>query len=262
MNITKFFVFAAAAALVSCNKNVFQGTGSEELYGSISLGVNAESELLVTKASTSKSGEQLATYNITLTKIATEGNTVVWDHREYSSIKDWKVPAGTYSLEVENLTITEAAEANGGKGAVRVLGTTTENFTVAAGKATKVSVSCTPQNSRLSFAADAAFNSVFSSPTVSVTEPRTVNLGTPKLTHAASTSAYFEPCEVSWTLTATTALGNTEKTFNGTVDLQTAKWRQVNFTTTNTDGAINITVSVDGEITDVVPVNVTIDPTK
>ena len=216
--------------------------------------------MLVTKASTSKSGEQLATYNLTLTKIATEGNTVVWDHREYSKITDWKVPAGTYSLEVENLTIAEAAEANDGNGAVRVLGTTA-NFTVEAGKATDVSVNCTPQNSRLSFAADAAFNSVFSSPTVSVTEPRTVNLGTPKLTHAASTSAYFEPCEVSWTLTATTALANTEKTFNGTVDLQTAKWRQVNFTTTNTDGAINITVSVDGEITAVVPVNVTIDPT-
>lgn len=259
----KFFVFAAAAAaLVSCNKNVFQGTGSEELYGSISLGVNAESEMLVTKASTSMSGEQLASYNITLTKIATEGNTVVWDHLEYSEITDWKVPAGTYSLEVENYTIEEAEAENEGKGAVRVLGATTENFTVAAGKATDVSVNCTPQNSRLSFAADEAFNSVFSSATVSVTEPRTVDLGTPALNHETSTSAYFEPVTVKWTLTATTALGSKQKTFKGTVDLQKAKWSQVNFTTSNTDGAINITVSVDGEITEVVSVNETIDPTQ
>lgn len=254
----KIFLFAAAAAaLVSCNKNVFQGTGSEELYGSISLGVNAESEMLVTKAV--MDAEALASYNITLTKIGTEG--YVWDHREYSEITDWKVPAGTYSLEVENYTIDEAAAANDGKGAVRVHGVTTENFTVAAGQTTDVAVECTPQNSRLSFAADEAFNSVFSSATVSVTKPRTVDFGTPAETHAASTSAYFEHGEVSWTLTATTALSGAEKSFNGKVALEQAKWSQVNFTTTNTDGAIKITVSVDGEITAVVPVNVTIDPT-
>lgn len=263
----KIFLFAAAAAaLVSCNKNVFQGTGSEELYGSISLGVNAESEMLVTKASTSTSmnSEQLKNYNITLTKIAEGGNEVIWDdwdHIEYSSITDWKVPAGTYSLEVENLTITEAAAANDGKGDVRVLGKTA-NFTVEAGKATDVSVSCTPQNSRLSFAADEDFNNVFSSATVSAKyDTRTVALGTPASTHETSTSAYFEPVEVSWTLTATTKLDGAEKSFNGKVTLQQAKWSQVNFTTTNTDGAIKITVSVDGEITAVVPVNVTIDPT-
>ncbi len=260
----KFFVFAAAAAaLVSCNKNVFQGTGSEELYGSISLGVNAESEMLVTKASTSIRGEQLASYNNTLTKIEAEENTVVWDHREYSSITDWKVPAGTYSLEVENYTIEEAGAANEGKGAVRVLGATTENFTVEAGKTTDVAVECTPQNSRLSFAADKAFNSVFSSANVTATyDTRTVELGTPAQTQEASTSAYFEPVTVKWTLTATTALGSKQKTFNGTVALQKAKWSQVNFTTSNTDGAINITVSVDGEITEVVSVNETIDPTQ
>lgn len=261
----KIFLFAAAAAaLVSCNKNVFQGTGSEELYGSISLGVNAESEMLVTKASTStsKSGEQLATYYITLTKIGTGGNTVVWNQSEYSSI-NWKVPAGTYSLKVENYkTIEDAGAANEGKGAVRVLGTTTENFIVEAGKDTKVSVSCTPQNSRLSFAADEAFNKVFSSATVSVTDgSRIVDRVTPALTHETSTSAYFEPGEVSWTLTATTKLDGAEKSFNGKVTLQPAKWSQVNFTTTNTDGAIKITVSVNGEITAVVPENVTIDPT-
>lgn len=255
----KIFLFAAAAAaLVSCNKNVFQGTGSEELYGSISLGVNAESEMLVTKAA--MDAEALASYNITLTKIGTEG--YVWDHREYSSIKDWKVPAGTYSLEVENYTIDEAGAANEGIGAVRVLGTTTKNFTVEAGKTTDVAVECTPQNSRLSFAADEAFNKVFSSATVSVTDgSRIVDRVTPALTHAASTSAYFEHGEVSWTLTATTKLDGAEKSFNGKVTLQPAKWSQVNFTTTNTDGAINITVSVNGEITAVVPENVTIDPT-
>lgn len=259
----KIFLFAAAAAaLVSCNKNVFQGTGSEELYGSISLGVNAESEMLVTKAASVMDAEALASYNITLTKIAEGGNTVVWNHREYSEITDWKVPAGTYSLEVENLTEAEAAEANGGNGAVRVLGTTTEHFTVEAGKTTPVSVICTPQNSRLSFAADAAFNSVFSSATVTATyDTRTVALGTPATDHAASTSAYFEPVEVDWRLTAIPALDPTGgKTFNGKVTLQKAKWSQVNFTTRNTDGAINITVSVDGKITEVVTVTETIDP--
>lgn len=259
----KIFVFAAAAAaLVSCNKNVFQGTGSEELYGSISLGVNAESEMLVTKASAQMSGEQLANYNITLTKIAEGGNTVVWDHLNYSYITentDWKVPAGTYSLEVENYTIEEAGAANEGKGAVRVLGATTENFTVAAGKATDVAVECIPQNSRLSFAADKAFNSVFSSANVTATyDTRTVKLGTPAQTHETSTSAYFEPVTVNWTLTAKTALDNPEKTFNGTVTLVQAKWNQVTFTTKN--GAINITVSVDGEITEVHKVDATIDP--
>lgn len=257
----KIFLFAAAAAaLVSCNKNVFQGTGSEELYGSISLGVNAESEMLVTKAASVMDAEALASYNITLTKIAEGGNTVVWNHREYSEITDWKVPAGTYSLEVENLTEAEAAEANGGNGAVRVLGT--KNFTVEAGKTTDVAVECTPQNSRLSFAANEAFNSVFSNPTVSVTKPRTVNLGTPASTHEASTSVYFEPVTVSWTLTATPAFSDTQKTFNGTVDLQKASWSQVKFTTKNTDGKISITVSVNDEITEVVDVEAPIDPTQ
>ena len=254
----KIFLFAAAAAaLVSCNKNVFQGTGSEELYGSISLGVNAESEMLVTKAV--MDAEALASYNITLTKIGTEG--YVWDHREYSEITDWKVPAGTYSLEVENYTIDEAAAANDGKGAVRVLGT--KNFTVEAGKTTDVAVECTPQNSRLSFAADAAFNTIFSDPKVSVTyESRTVELGAPELTHEASTSVYFEPVTVNWTLTATPALGGTKKTFNGTVDLQKASWSQVKFTTKNTDGKISITVSVDDKMTVLDEVNETIDPNQ
>jgi len=241
-------IAAALAAMTACNKSLIEMTPAQEL-GTISLGVTADTEMVVTKA-----GSEFDTYNVTLK----QGETVKWT-KEYSAIQesDLKVPAGTYTIEVENVTVEEAYATE--NGVIRVSGKS--DVTVSAGVSSDCTVACTPQNSKVSFISDASFNEVFTAASVSVKESasRTVEMEVAQ-THSDATAAYFEPATMTWTLTATTKLDSKKRTYSKEFSTTKAKWTQVAFTTGNTDGQITVTITVDGQITETITITEEVDP--
>lgn len=248
-------IAAALVTMTACNKSLIESPAIEGSdYGYINLGVTAETEMVVTKGITTTA--DLAGYNITLLK---DGSPVEGWPKEYEAIKDtdWKVPAGSYSIAVENLTMTETYEANEGIGTVRIAGETT--VTVTAGVSSSCTVNCTPQNSKLSFMYTPDFDTVFDEPAVSVKESDARELAmTVGEAHTDDNAAYFEVGTLAWTLT--TKLGNETKTYQKDITTQKGKWTQVTFTTGSTDGQINVTITVDGEIKEVHTITATIDP--
>lgn len=260
-------IAAALVAMAACNKSIIETAPVAE-YGFISLGVTADTEMVVTKA-----GEETTYdgYNIKLVSVSGSSETLVWKdiegvsltgegYAEYSAVKDnaelWKVPAGSYKIYIENLTVTETYPTDS-KGVVRVAAES--SFVVTAGVATNVILNCTPQNSKVSFMYTEDFETVFDNPSVSVKESdsRTVAM-TVGAEHSEENAAYFEAGELTWTLTA--SLGEDTKTYSHSFTTQVATWSQVTFTTGSTDGMINIIISVDGEIDSIIPVTATIDP--
>lgn len=254
------FIAAALVAMTACNKSIIEVSPAEE-FGTINLGITADTEMVVTKGIITE--EDLKGYNITLKK---EGNVVEGWPKEYETIEDadWKVSAGSYSIYVENLTVEEAYSDT--KGTVRVSGET--QVTVTAGISSSCTVACEPQNSMVSFMYSPDFDTVFDEPAVQVhADAITVNgfeLNERDLdmtvgsSHSEDNAAYFEPDNLIWTLTA--KLGSETKTYSSKFDTQKDKWTQITFTTGSTDGQINVTITVDGEITETHTITATIDP--
>lgn len=253
-------IAAALVAMTACNKSLIEVSPAEE-FGTISLGVTTDTEMVVTKGITTS--DNLNGYNITLKK---DGNVVDGWPKEFGEIDDadWKVPAGSYSVYVENLTVEEAYATD--KGTVRVSGET--EVTVTAGMSTSCKVECKPQNSMVSFMYSPDFDTVFDEPTVKVNadaitvngyelEARELNM-TVGTSHEKDNAAYFEVATLTWTLTA--KLGQDTKTYTKEFTTQQAKWTQVKFTTGSTDGQINVTITVDGQITETHTITATIDP--
>ena len=243
------FLAAALVAMTACNKNVIEMTPSEG-FGYIDLGVIADTEMVITKGITTEA--DLKGYNI----ILKNSEKTLWT-KEFEVIEDtdWKVPAGAYSIYVENLTVDETYETD--KGVVRVSGETSVNVT--AGVSSACTVACTPQNSKVSFMYTKDFDTVFDTPSVSVKESdnRTVAM-TVGESHLEANAAYFEEGQLTWALTA--ELNGQTKTYTKTFNTVKAKWTQVTFTTGSTDGQINVTITVNGEITEVDTITAVVDP--
>lgn len=245
-------IAAALVAMTACNKSLIEVSPAEE-FGTISLGVTTDTEMVVTKAGTEMTADQLAGYNVTLK----QGETVKWT-KEYSAIKegDLKQPAGTYTLYVENLNEDEAAPADE-KGAVRVAGTT--EFTVKAGIDNPVSVTCEAVNSRVTVA-NSFTEGVFTAAEITITD------GTRALPmawgHAEENGAYYSAGKnITWTLTVTLSNGS-KKTYTDPEATTTVarKWTQINFSNSSTNGNIVVEIVVDGTISETVEVSETIDP--
>ena len=263
----KIMIIAAAlAAMTACNKSVLETATPSEGFGYINLGISADAEMVVTKTATTLTPEQLTNYTVTLK----QGETKKWT-KKYSAITsgDWTVPAGTYTVEVENLTVTEAyANTNSNsKGQLRLAGSSPVT-TVVAGKTATCTVPCTVANAKVTFITDDSFNIAFESPSVSVSQTigettRTVDMGTPGSDHNAKdiTAAFFEAGKnaATWTLTATLKGETKSKVYSKAITLTAGKWSQVTFSTTNTNGTISLNVTVDETMTDV-PVSESIDP--
>ena len=246
-------IAAALVAMTACNKTLIETPMAE--YGTISLGVSTDTEMVVTKGVTTTA--DLEGYNVTLKK---DGNVVDGWPKEFENIKDsdWKVPAGSYSIYIENYTIDEAYDEDEREmGVVRVSGET--SVTVTAGISTSCTVNCTPQNSKVSFMYTPEFDTVFDEPSVTVKESnaRTLDM-TVGESHIDGNAAYFEVGTLTWTLTA--KLGSQTKTYTKDFTTIKAKWTQVTFTTGSTDGQINVTITVDGAITETHTITATIDP--
>lgn len=261
----KIIIFAAAlAAMTACNKSVLETATPSEGFGYINLGISADAEMVVTKAESTPSTDQLANYTVTLM----QGETQKWS-KKYNTIHtdDWKVPAGTYNVVVENLTTTEAydnSSNNNANGKLRLAGSS--SVVVVAGKTATCSVKCTAANAKVTFITDNNFNTAFKTPSVSVSQTlggttRTVSMGTPGSAHTDEnlTAAYFEGGTAKWTLTATLKGESESKTYSKDITLTAGKWSQVTFSTTNTNGTISLTVTIDDAMTSE-SVSETIDP--
>lgn len=274
----KIFIFAAAlAAMTACNKSVFETAAPSEGFGYINLGISADAEMVVTKTTTTPA--DINTYNV---RLLDNNSSPVWKTEngaktdgwmEYSeaiaNTNLWQVAAGTYTVEVENLTVTEAYantdNNDNPNGKLRLAGSS-DVFTVVAGKTTKCDVTCKVANAKVTFITDANFNSAFVNPSVSVSQTigeatRTVDMGTPGSAHDAEgiTAAFFEAGTAKWTLKATLKGETGENTYSNDITLTAGKWSQVKFSTTKTDGTISLTVTVDDSM-DAETITATIDP--
>lgn len=258
----KIIIFAAAlAAMTACNKSVLETATPSEGFGYINLGISADAEMVVTKAATTPSPEALANYTVTLK----QGETTKWT-KKYSAIQenDWRVAAGTYTVEVENLTVTEAynnPEDNSNHyGKLRLKGS--KSVEVKAGQEAPCIVNCTAANSKVTFTTDNNFGNVFTLSETSLTVTmgdRTVSYKSLGTDHDTATPAYFEYGDVTWTLS--TKVGETDKTYSKTLTLVAGQWSKVTFSSSTTDGKIKLTITVDETMT-TVEVPESIDPLK
>ena len=247
----KIIVFAAAlAALVSCNKSVIVSSVEAEEPGFISLGISTSDVMVETKALAANTS--LAGYNITLTNKKT---SETWTEEYETAVANadlWKVAPGTYTIKVENKTEEEVYRTSAGE--VRIAGQ--KDVTVTAGKTSECTVSCQPVNAKVSFCATSDFLSIFSAPSVSVTNgTRTVDLGT--VGGDFGKAAFYNPGKITWNLTAT--VDGKSKNYSGELTLVAKQWSKVTFNTSSTNGVISITITVDGTMTEV-PVQTPVDP--
>lgn len=241
-------IATALVAMTACNKSLIETPAVEGDFGYIAFDILTDTEMVATKADDDLSG-----YNVTLK----QGDDVKWT-KENNAIQpeDLKVPAGTYTVYVENLTAEEAAPADN-KGSVRVAGQS--DVTVKAGIDNPVKVDCYAVNSRVTV--DHTFGETFTDPVITITD------GTRALGmdwgHSETNGAYYAAgTSISWNLTVTLADGTTQKYYSKTDATTTVakKWTQINFSTSNTDGNIEVTINVDGTISETVEVSETIDP--
>ena len=239
----KIIVFAAAlAALVSCNKSVIVSSVEAEEPGFISLGISTSDVMVETKALAANTS--LAGYNITL--INKDNSQTVWTEEYETAVANanlWKVAPGTYTIKVENKTEEEVYRTSAGE--VRIAGQT--DVTVNAYQTSKCTVECQPVNAKVSFCATSEFFEVFSAASVSVTNgTRTVDLGSVGTSFGAE--AFYNPGEITWNLSA--KIGETTKQYSGIVKLSAKQWSKVTFGTSSTNGGINITINVNGTMTE------------
>lgn len=264
---------AVLIAMVGCNKTLIESPVADSDYGYINLGVTAETEMVVTKGVTTTA--DLTGYKVNLLK---DGVQLDGWPKAYSSITDdnWKVPAGTYTVMVyDKARVGNATEINAVynnsdptpapiRGSKYIYGECS-NVTVSAGQPSTCTVNCTVQNSAVSFVTTEAFKEVFESASVSVKEKKNdPRQFTPAIgnEHLETNAVYFEPGTLTWTLTATPKLGGGAKTYSDDIVLPIKQWSQVTFSSGNTDGQINVTITVnDGMTTVTVPV-IDIDPSK
>ena len=249
----KIIVFAAAlAALVSCNKSVIVSSVEADEPGFISLGISTSDVMVETKALAANTS--LAGYNITI--IDKSNSTTYWEG-EYEQAKDesvWKVAPGTYTIKVENKSVSEVYPDNTSAGEIRIAGE--KDVTVTAGKTSTCTVECQPVNAKVSFCATSDFLKIFKDPSVSVTGgTRTVDLGT--VGETLGSAAFYNPGEITWNLSAT--VDGQSKSYRGTLTLVAKQWSKVTFNTSSTNGVISITITVDGTMTEV-PVQTPVDP--
>lgn len=257
----KIIIFTTAlAAMTACNKSVLETATPSEGFGYINLGISADAEMVVTKAERTPSAAELADYTVTLK----QGETTKWT-KKYKDIgaTDWKVAAGTYTVEVENLTVTEAyanpADNSNHYGKLRLAGSSLP-VTVNAGQETSCPVKCTAANSKVTFTTDTNFGNVF---TISATSlkvtmgNRTVSYTSLGTDHDTATPAFFEAGDVTWTLR--TKVGETTKEYTKTLKLVAGQWSKVTFSSSN--GKITLTITVNDEMT-TVDVSESIDPSE
>lgn len=261
---------AVLAALTACNKTLIEGPMADSEYGYINLGVTADTEMEVT----TKAGENTDNYLVT---IRNSSSSVVtgYDNVLYSTIKnsEIKLPAGDYTVEVQNFKAEDLYDSPRTNGAVRVEGKA--SVTLAAGENKSVTVGCTPANAKVSVAYDSNFTTVFVNPSIKIKNSAkefTMTWG-----HNDTNAVYYNKtkdnvsvminsddrlmsvAELTWEMTAT--VGGISKIYRGTFNAPVAYWTKVDLKAGDS-GIITITVMTNESISDVYTVDKVIDPTS
>lgn len=244
-------IAAALAAMTACNKSLIEMTPAQE-FGTISLGVTADTEMVVTKAGSELNATAAKDYIVTLT-----GSQKNWE-KTYSEITvdDKKMPAGQYTMTAKNISDDAAIDGNG---AMQLVSPET-TVEVKAGDNTDVELTCSVANSKVTVNFESAFTDVFTiadEPVVLDPTGRKISM-TPGDHESAEVAWFNDGTTVSWTLTAIVRSTSTEKTYMGSFPAEKAKWNQLTFKA-GANGTISLVIKVDDQITEV-PVEETIDP--
>ena len=240
---------AALVAMTACNKSLIEVTPAEE-FGTITLGVTTDTEMVVTKA-TELDATAAADYIVTLS------GSKNWT-KKYSEITadDKKMSAGIYTMTAKNISDDAAVSGNG---AMQLVSPAT-SVTVEAGKNTPVELTCTVANSKVTVNFDEGFTNVFTVENEPVVlDPSGRNIAMTPGAHETAEAAWFnDGTTVNWTLTATVKSTSAQKTYQGSFSAAKAKWNQLTFKA-GENGTISLVIKVDETITEV-PVEETIDP--
>ncbi len=242
-------IAAAIVAMTACNKTIIETPMAD--YGSISLGVAADTEMVVTKSGT-LTAEAAKDYIITLS-----GSQKNWE-KAFSEISDddRKMAAGTYTMTAKNISDDAAVEGNG---AMQLVSPETP-VTVQAGKDTPVELSCAVANSKVTVNFADGFEDVFTYEAEPVTlDPAGRKIAMTPGAHETAEVAWFnDGTEVNWELTVTVKSTSVGKTYTGKFDATARNWNQLTFAA-GADGTITLSITVD-DTTVEVPVDEVIDP--
>lgn len=242
-------IAAAIVAMTACNKTIIEIPMAD--YGSISLGVAADTEMVVTKSGT-LTAEAAKDYIITLS-----GSQKNWE-KAFSEISDddRKMAAGTYTMTAKNISDDAAVEGNG---AMQLVSPETP-VTVQAGKDIPVELSCAVANSKVTVNFADGFGDVFTYEAEPVTlDPAGRKIAMTPGAHDTAEVAWFnDGTEVNWMLTVTVSSTSVSKTYTGKFDATARNWNQLTFAA-GADGTITLSITVD-DTTVEVPVDEVIDP--
>lgn len=268
---------AVLAVLTACNKTLIESPIADSEYGYINLGVTADTEMeVVTKA-----GENTDSYLVTIKNSSSSAVTVgdvKYENVTYSTIKDKaiKLPAGTYTVEVQNFKDTDLYTSHRTNGAVRVESKT--SVELKAGENEAVIAKCTPANAKVSVAydnTDNKFTTVFVNPSIKI--KNSVKEFSMTWGHEENNAVYYNKteddvsvtmneqtqtlsvAELTWEMTAT--VDNKSKKYTGTFNAPVAYWTKVNLKAGDS-GMITITITTNESISTIYTVNEVIDPTS
>lgn len=241
-------IAAAFVALTACNKTLIETQVPESEYGYINLGITADTEMVETKTTGNVSKND--GYSLFLKDAS---NNSVWKDKDYAvdgyveynsanidNISIWTVPAGTYTLVAENMT---EAEALVGKGYKRLKGEVTK--VVNAGLPTDFPIVCKPVNSLVT--ADHSLDpQIFANPQLKLTAGER-SFDNITWEHDEANGVFYSAgTMVTWELIVTLAADNkTKKKYTSTLTTSEGKWSQINFSSDNTDGTINVSITYD-----------------
>lgn len=243
---------AVLAAMTSCNKTIIETPMAD--YGSISLGVTADTEMVVTKSGT-LTEDAAKDYIITLS-----GSKKSWELKYSDITKEARtMPAASdYTMSAKNISDDAAVEGNG---AMQLVSPETQVI-VQAGQTTSVQLSCVVANSKVTVAFADGFDGVFTCDKEPVTlDPAGRNIAMTPGAHEAETTevAWFNAgTTVNWTLSVTVKSTSISKTYKGSFNAAARTWNQLTFAA-GTDGTVTLSITVD-ETTVEVPVEEIIDP--
>lgn len=241
----KYFVCALAA--LSFTACVNEDGLLSETKGYINLNVNADNEMVVTRAEQTVS--DLSNWTIIIKKNGTPAAS--WSSTQVYA-------AGTdYSAEVYNYVDDNAAiAANNNWGAARYEGATSNTFKVEAGKTTNVEINCgKAKNTKLTVTFAEGFTKL------EKVSDYNVNLTTRNLTFNQNntTAEAFYAANQSVPYTLNYKYNNDSKTINGTVNTGEAGTATNIMVNANTNGTITLTIKYDDAWTQGTEQSITID---
>ena len=256
---------AALVAMTACNKTLIETPMIDSNYGYINLGINADTEMVVTK--TMEAVDDPSNFNIS---ILDSDNSSVYAGK-YSAIPEdgLKVEAGTYTVKAENITEAEAETSNSNFGQLRVSGTNS-TVVVNAGEPTTARVECDIQNTKVMIAYEKSFTDLFKGSystqlTEDASDSETIADDVRTLEMSPNSEAFFNVNEngkvsLKWVLTAKTSESAAAKTFYNVFESEKAKCTKLSFAASGAQGSIIVNIWQDTELKETVTMAYVIDP--